>query len=68
MKNIVINDCVWKTHPVYNLYAANENGEIIHIVKQVPTKGACNGRGYLNCTVRKYGQNGQKNCRVHRFV
>ena len=33
MIKIEINDCVYKTHPKYNLYAASEDGNIIHIVK-----------------------------------
>ena len=39
MSNIEINDCVYKVHPVYNLYASDVNGNIIHLVKQVPSKG-----------------------------
>ena len=39
MSNIQINDCVYKVHPVYNLYASDENGNIIHVVKQVPYTG-----------------------------
>ena len=39
MSNIKINNCVYKVHPVYNLYASDENGNIIHLVKQVPSTG-----------------------------
>ena len=39
MSNIKINNCVYKVHPVYNLYASDENGNIIHLVKQVPLTG-----------------------------
>ena len=34
MSNIEINNCVYKVHPVYNLYASDGNGNIIHLVKQ----------------------------------
>ena len=39
MSNIEINNCVYKVHPVYNLYASDENGNIIHLVKQVSFTG-----------------------------
>ena len=68
MSNIEINDCVYKVHPVYNLYASDKNGNIIHLVKQVPSKGRKHKNGYLLCMVRKHGQNGQKGYYVHRFV
>ena len=31
MRNIEIKNCVYKVHQVYDLYAANESGEIINI-------------------------------------
>ena len=68
MSNIKINNCVYKVHPVYNLYASDENGNIIHLVKQVPFTGNKRKNGYLFCLVRKHGQNGQKGYYVHRFV
>ena len=68
MSNIEINNCVYKVHPVYNLYASDENGNIIHLVKQVPSIGQKHKSGYLACMVRKHGQNGQKGYYVHRFV
>ena len=68
MSNIEINNCVYKVHPVYNLYASDENGNIIHLVKQVPSTGNERKSGYLFCMVRKHGQNGQKGYYVHRFV
>ena len=58
MSNIEINNCVYRTHPVYNLYAASENGDIINIVKQVPMSGVKNHTGYSLYMVRKHGQNG----------
>ena len=68
MTNIEIENIIYKVHPVYNLYASDENGNIIHLVKQVPSTGRKNKNGYLLCMVRKHGQNGQKTCYVHRFV
>ena len=49
MSNIKINNCVYKVHPVYNLYASDENGNIIHVVKQVPSTGQKHKSGYLMC-------------------
>ena len=66
--NIEIENCVYKVHPVYNLYASDENGNIIHLVRQVPSPGQKHKSGYLVCMVRKHGQNGQKNYFVHRFA
>ena len=68
MSNIEINNCVYKVHPVYNLYASDKNGNIIHLVKQVPNPGHKLKNGYLACMVRKHGQNGQKKYFVHRFA
>ena len=68
MSNIKINNCVYKVHPVYNLYASDENGNIINLTKQVPSTGNKRKNGYLTCMVRKHGQNGQKGYLVHRFV
>ena len=67
MSNISINDCVYRIHPVYNLYAANENGELIHISRKIPTKGVKNHTGYTMCSVRESGRM-QKNYFIHRFV
>ena len=68
MSTIEIENCVYKVHPVYNLYASDGNGNIIHLVRQVPSPGQKNKNGYLFCMVRKHGQNGQKGYYVHRFV
>ena len=67
MSKIEINNHVYHIHPVYNLYAANENGELIHIIKKVPIQGTKNHFGYMQCNVRKYGER-QKKYFVHRFV
>ena len=68
MSNIEINNFVYKVHPVYDLYASDENGNIINLTKQVPSPGHKHKNGYLFCMVRKHGQNGQKGYMVHRFV
>ena len=39
----------------YNLYASDENGNIIHVVKQVPYTGNKQKNGYLCHMVRKHG-------------
>ena len=67
MNKIEINNIVYNIHPVYNLYAANENGEFIHIIKKVPTQGVKQHDGYIRCCVKKYSER-QKTTQVHRFV
>ena len=68
MKTITIDDCVYKIHPIYNLYGASEDGYIINIIKQIPHKGNKTNRGYLNCMVRKHSQPGFNTYYVHRFI
>ena len=68
MTNIEINNCVYKVHPVYNLYASDKNGNIIHLVRQVPNPGHKLQSGYLSCMVRKHGEKRQKTYFVHRFA
>ena len=68
MTKITINECVFCVHPIYNLYAASEDGNIIHIIKTVPHKGNEKNDGYLKCMVRKHGQSGQKTYQAHRFI
>ena len=68
MTTITINGCVYKVHPIYNLYAGSKDGNVINIIKQVPHKGNKNDSGYLKCTVRKHTQPSQKKYHVHRFV
>ena len=69
MTKIEINDVVYNIHPVYDLYGADIDGNIIHIIKKIPNKGHKNDtRGYMICSARKHGQNGQKSMFVHRFV
>ena len=68
MTTITINNCVYKIHPIYNLYAGSKDGSIIHILKRVPFKGNKHPSGYLICMVRKFSQSGQKSYRSHRFI
>ena len=68
MTTITINNCVYKIHPEYDLYAGSKDGYIINIIKQIPHKGNKTHRGYLNCKVRKFGQLGFKHYQIHRFI
>ena len=68
MTKITINNCVYITHPIYDLYARSKDGKIIHITKQIPHPGNKNKRGYLYVPVRKHGQSGQKIYSSHRFL
>ena len=63
-----MKNCVYKVHPVYDLYAANEAGDVINIVKKDILKGQKKNNGYMACTIRKYAQRGRKGYYVHRFV
>ena len=67
MTTITINNCVYSVHPIYDLYASDENGNIINIIKKVPNKGNKKHNGYMRFNVRKYGGT-QKMYHVHRFV
>lgn len=67
-KQLVTDGCVNQIHPIYDLYAASQDGKIIHIIKQLPTNGSKQHTGYLQCTVRKYGDKNHKTYFVHRFV
>ena len=67
MSKIQIKESVYSVHPVFNLYASNENGDIIHIIKNIPTKGNKKKNGYLSITVRKQGGS-KKTMYSHRFV
>ena len=63
-----IENVSYYMHPVYDLYAADRNGNIINIVKKVPMKGNKNYFGYMMFRVRKHAQKSQKSYQVHRFV
>ena len=68
MSKIEIENCVYCCHPMYDLYAADKDGNVINIIKKVPCKGNENTNGYMMCRVRKHGQNGQRSVYFHRFV
>ena len=68
MTKIIINECVYNVHPIYDLYASSENGNVINIIKKALHKGNKTHSGYLNVCVRKHGQPGFKGYQVHRFV
>jgi len=68
ISKIEINNCVYTIHPVYDLYATDEDGNILYIVKQIPSSGNLKKDGYLACMARKHGQKGQESYLVHRFV
>ena len=36
MTTITINKCVYSVHSIYDLYAADSDGNIINIIKKVP--------------------------------
>lgn len=67
MSKIEMKNCVYKVHPVYDLYAANDVGDVINIVKK-ESIGYKRYDGYIQCNVRKYGQKSYKMYYVHRFV
>ena len=52
-----VNECIYNIHPVYNLYAANENGEIVHIARNIKTLGNKNHTFYLMCNVKNLVEN-----------
>ena len=68
MGEIIINESVYKIHPVYDMYAANENGTIAQINYKVPVKGHRHRTDYLWWRLRKSDQFDQKFYYIHRFV
>ena len=65
---IKLNNECYKVHKVYNLFAANDCGKIINIVKKqhlIPKKGREN---FYKILIRKYGQTGNKTYNVHDFI
>ena len=68
MTEITKNNCVYKTHPIFNLYAGSKDGRIIHIIKQKPHFGNKNNAGYMKFRVRKFGESGFKDYMAHKFV
>ena len=55
-------------HPVYDLYGANKQGQVINIDRCVPRKGNYSYDGYLITMVRSIGDKKQKCVRIHRFI
>ena len=55
-------------HPVYDLYGANKDGEVINIDRGVPRKGVYANNGYLMVGVRGSGDRKQKTIQAHRFI
>ena len=56
------------THPIYNKYAADKQGNVIHLDHRVPTKGSLNSSGYYIVMVRSKNNKKQKAILTHRFV
>ena len=59
--------CKQLLYPIYDLYGADRDGQIINIIKKVPFKGNKHRSGYMMCMVRKYGDK-PKSIVVHRFI
>ena len=68
MKIIYIQDCAFTFHSVYDLYAASEDGRIVHIIKQIPHLGDKDKTGLIYFNVRKHGQPGFKKVFAHNFI
>ena len=68
MKIIYIQDCAFTFHSVYDLYAASEDGRMVHIIKQIPHIGDKDKTGFIYFNVRKHGQSGFKKVYAHNFV
>ena len=69
MTKIEINECVYNIHPIYNLYGANKDGNIIHIIKKTPILSKYKSRKKdLVCMVRSYGQSCYKTILTSNFV
>ena len=67
MSKIIFEKCVFSIHPIYDLYAADSDGNVINIIKKVPHKGNKNHAGYLMVGVRKHAQPSYTTYQVHRF-
>ena len=63
-----INGIKYYIHPIYDLYGADEDGNVIHLITRIPHKGNITNSGYLAISVRKWGWPGQKRYKVHRFI
>lgn len=47
MTTIKVENKNYKAHPIYDLYAASEDGNIIHVKRQIPMTGRVNHYGYV---------------------
>ena len=56
-QGIKISDKKYLIHPVYDLYAASDDGSIINIEDKIPSKGDKTYNGYMKCLVRKKWSN-----------
>ena len=66
-KYILENGKKYFIHPIYNKYAANDEGEIIHVKLGKPRKGNIINTGYLRFTI--YLEKNRNKCySSHRFV
>ena len=68
MSEIIVNNCVFKTHPIYTQYALSRDGYVIHITNRVPTKGFENNNGYMMQRVWKFDELKQKTVYIHQLV
>ena len=66
-KYILENGKKFFIHPVYKKYAANEDGEIIHVKLVKPRKGIVNQNGYFKFSIY-LERNRYKSYLSHRFV
>ena len=64
---ILANGKKFFIHPVYTKYAANEDGEIIHVKLGKPRKGIVNQNGYFKFSIY-LERNRYKSYLSHRFV
>ena len=64
---IEISNKKYLIHPVYDLYAASDDGSIINVDNKIPSKGHKSCNGYMKCLVRKNDQM-LRIYYVHRFV
>ena len=65
---LFVNGQEYRIHPVYDLYGASKQGEVINIERCVPMKGHCYGIGYPKIAVRGSGDKKSKTVFVHRFI
>ena len=66
-KYILNNGKKYFIHPIYNKYAANDEGEIIHVKLGKPRKGNQDQNGYLKISIF-LAKNKIKSYYSHRFV